>query len=90
MSDRRRDSRIEVELPFTLRDDAGNEWRCRTLDVSPTGLQLEVDGDQHPAVGTEVTVAVQGAAEEDWEHINARCMRVVRQQGQQISLTYTD
>lgn len=92
MPDRRRDSRINVELPYTLRDDAGNEWRCRTLDVSPTGLLLEAEeaGAALPAPDTEVTVAVGGAAEQDWEHINARRMRAVRVEDQKIRLTYID
>lgn len=91
MPERRRDHRIDVNLPFLLTDIGGSmQWHCRTLDISPTGLLLEVDEDSAPAPGTVVDVVVQGPAEAGWEHINTRRMRVVRVAEHQTGLTYTD
>ena len=89
MSEQRRDNRIDVELPFLLiNQDGSSELRCKALDISPTGILLEIDEDQAPAVGSIVTVSVQGPAEDGWEHINARSMRVVRVMAHQTGLTY--
>lgn len=91
MPERRRDDRIDVELPFMLTDrDSAAEWRCKTLDISPTGLLLEIDRDNAPQPGTVVHVSVQGPAENGWEHVNTRPMRVVRVEANQAGLTYAE
>ena len=89
--DQRRDHRIDVQLPFLLTDPEGSrQWQCHTLDISPTGILLAVDGESAPPPGTIVDVAVQGPAETGWEHINTRRMRVVRKDNKKTGLTYTD
>lgn len=91
MSERRRDHRIDVDLPFLLSDpDSASQWHCHTLDISPTGVLLEVDEDQGPPAGMIVNAVIQGTTEEGWEHINTRPMRVVRTQQRRTGLTYTD
>lgn len=91
MPERRRDDRIDVELPFRLTDrDSAAEWRCKTLDVSPTGILLEVDKDNAPQLGAIVDVSIQGPAEQGWEHVNTRPMRVVRVEANQAGLTYAE
>ncbi|NNF67019.1 MAG: PilZ domain-containing protein [Gammaproteobacteria bacterium] len=89
MPEKRRDNRIDVTLSFVLTDPATNkEWRCKTLDMSPTGVLFEVEEGQGPAIGTVVNVSVQGPAEDDWAHINTRPMRVVRVGEHQTGLEY--
>ncbi|MBT8135668.1 MAG: PilZ domain-containing protein [Gammaproteobacteria bacterium] len=91
VSERRRDDRIDVDLPFLLRDPAGDaEWHCHTLDISPTGVLLEVDEAQAPPPGMIVHAVIQGPTEKGWEHINTRQMRVVRTRDKKTGLTYTD
>ena len=91
MQERRRDHRIDVGLPFLLTDPEGlARWRCRTLDISPTGLLLDIEKEAAPALGSIVNVMIQGPAETGWEHINRRPMRVVRVQEHQTGLTYAD
>ena len=89
--EQRRDHRIDVQLPFLLTDPQGSkQWHGRTVDISPTGMLLSVDGDTAPPPGTIVDVAVQGPAESGWEHINTRRMRVVREENEKTGLTYID
>lgn len=91
MQERRRDHRIDVELPFRLTDPSDEkQWNCLTLDISPTGVLLELERGEAPPIGTVVKVAVQGPAEETWAHINTRSMRVVRVGGLKTGLTYVD
>lgn len=89
--ERRRDKRIDVDLPFLLSDPDGNsKWHCHSIDVSPTGIRLVVDEDAAPPAGMIVNAAIQGPTEEGWEHINTRRMRVVRSKERETGLTYTD
>jgi len=89
MSEKRRDNRIEVRMSFLLSDpDSKREWRCKTLDISPTGILLQIEEDPKPALDSIVDVTVQGPAETGWAHINTRPMRVVRVEGKQIGLSY--
>ncbi|MDH3646442.1 MAG: PilZ domain-containing protein [Gammaproteobacteria bacterium] len=91
VDEKRRDQRINVGLPFLLTDPEGSaKWECKTLDISPTGILLEVEKEQAPVLGSIVDVSVQGPAEAGWEHINTRSMRVVRVQAHQTGLTYVD
>lgn len=95
VDERRRDHRIDVDLPFLLTDpdpDSGgnSQWSCQTIDISPTGISVMVDQDQAPALGKIVTAIVMGPAEKGWEHINKRPMRVVRVDRHQTGLTYAD
>ena len=91
MEERRRDHRIDVALPFLLTDEDGPARRsCRTIDISPTGMLVEIEGGEPPPPGRIVRVVIQGPTEEGWEHINSRKMRVVRTRGGRTGLTYTD
>ncbi|MDH3646435.1 MAG: PilZ domain-containing protein [Gammaproteobacteria bacterium] len=89
MPDRRRDNRIDVQMTFLLTDpESKTEWRCKTLDMSPTGILFEVETGQGPPIGTMVNVLVRGPAQDDWAHINMRTMRVVRIGENQTGLEY--
>ncbi|NNF67284.1 MAG: PilZ domain-containing protein [Gammaproteobacteria bacterium] len=90
MNEKRRDHRIEVDLPFLVKETDGSKtWQGKTLDISPTGILLKID-EQPPESGAIVNVSVQGPAESGWEHINTRPMRVVRSDEHLAGLTYTD
>ena len=89
MPERRRDERVGVKLAFVLRDDTRTEWRGTSIDISPTGILMRI-GQPAPEAGTLLRVAVQGAAESDWERINVRPARVVRIDGDVMALTYAD
>ncbi len=91
MPERRRDQRLDVQLPFHISADGSDrQCHCHTVDISPTGLLVEIDDGIAPDPGSIVEVAVQGPAETGWEHINARTMRVVRAAAGRTALTYTD
>lgn len=91
MQEKRRDQRINVNLPFLLSEaGGGRQWQCHTVDISPTGLLLATEQDELPTEGTVLSVAVQGRTEKGWEHINTRSVRVVRTGPHQTGLTYVD
>lgn len=89
MPERRRDQRVNTDLPFVLRDEGRGEWHGTSIDLSPTGLRMRIE-EPTPVAGTVLRVVVQGPAESDWERINVRPARVVRIDGDVMALTYTD
>lgn len=91
MPERRRDDRIDVELPYLLtRQDGTPVCRCKTVDISPTGILLEVEEGKSPQPDMIVNVSIQGSAESGWEHINTRPMKVIRVDEHQVALSYIE
>ena len=87
--ERRRDNRVNVDLPFVLRDGRRVEWHGTTIDMSATGILMRI-AEPAPEAGAVLHVAVQGPAESGWERINVRPARVVRIDGDVMALAYAD